>query len=128
METRASYVAVGTFVLLLAAAFIVFVVWLGRVSFEEAAERYVIYFTGPVTGLQQGSAVRVRGIPVGQVVDIRFDPDDIARVQVTVEVNEGTPIRADSAATLDIQGITGEIGRASGREQSVGVDHGGRLS
>src|SRR3546814_597680 len=32
METRASYVAVGTFVLLLAAAFIVFVVWLGRVG------------------------------------------------------------------------------------------------
>jgi phospholipid/cholesterol/gamma-HCH transport system substrate-binding protein len=107
METRASYVAVGSFVLLLIAAFLVFVVWLGRVSFQESADRYLIYFTGPVTGLQEGSAVRVRGIPVGQVVDMRFDPDDISRIRVTIEVQEDTPIRADSVATLDIQGITG---------------------
>lgn len=107
METRASYLAVGSFVLLLLAVLAGFVAWIGKLSFDEAVERYQIYFEGAVTGLQEGSAVRVRGIRVGEVTDIRFDPDNVARVQVTIEVQEGTPIRADSVAQLDIQGITG---------------------
>lgn len=107
METKASYVAVGAFVLVLMLALAVFVIWLGRVSFEEVSDKYLIYFRGSVTGLQVGSPVRYRGVPVGQVVDIRIDPKDVEQVQVTIEVRHGTPIVVGSIASLEMQGLTG---------------------
>lgn len=107
METRASYILVGSFVLALLAGLLVFTVWVAKVQLEETRQPYRIYFTGSVTGLQQGSPVRYRGVPVGTVGDIRLDPDNVTRVRVTIQVQNGTPIMADSIASLELQGITG---------------------
>ncbi len=107
METRASYILVGSFVLSLIAGLLVFTVWIAKVQLEESRQPYRIYFTGSVTGLQQGSPVRYRGVPVGTVGDIRLDPDNVTRVRVTIQVQDGTPIMADSIASLELQGITG---------------------
>lgn len=107
METRASYILVGSFVLAILAGLFVFTVWISKVQLEETRQPYYIYFTGSVTGLQEGSPVRYRGIPVGTVTDIRLDPNDVSRVRVTIEVQEGTPIKTDSIASLEMQGITG---------------------
>ncbi|PWC33824.1 MlaD family protein [Azospirillum sp. TSO35-2] len=107
METRASYVLVGSFVLALVAGLLVFTAWIAKVQLDETHETYRIYFTGSVTGLQQGSPVRYRGVPVGTVSDIRLDPDNVTRVRVTIQVQNGTPIMADSIASLELQGITG---------------------
>ncbi len=83
METRASYILVGSFVLGLIAAAFAFVVWLASVQFEDVPKRYLIYFDGSVTGLAVASPVRYRGVPVGSVVDIRIDPENIERILVT---------------------------------------------
>lgn len=107
METRASYVMVGSFVLALIAAGTIFVVWLAKVELDTVPTRYRVYFTGNVTGLQLGSAVRFRGVPIGAVSDIRIDPKNIERVKVMVEVSDDAPITADTVATLGLQGITG---------------------
>ena len=107
METRASYILVGSFVLGLFAAAFAFVVWLTSVQFEEVPKRFVIYFEGSVTGLAVASPVRYRGVPVGSVADIRIDPDNIERIRVTVEISAETPIKTDTEATLKLQGITG---------------------
>ena len=49
METRASYLLVGGFTLVMMACLFGFVVWLAKSSFEEAnSSRYHIYFTGSV--------------------------------------------------------------------------------
>jgi phospholipid/cholesterol/gamma-HCH transport system substrate-binding protein len=107
METRASYILVGSFVLGLIAAAFAFVVWLASVQFEEVPMRYVIYFEGGVSGLSVASPVRYRGVPVGSVSDIRIDPENIERIRVMVEISAETPIKADTEATLKLQGITG---------------------
>ncbi len=107
METRASYVVVGSFVLAGILGLVIFATWLGKLSIDREFDNYLIYFSGSVTGLQVGSAVRYRGIPVGTVTDIRIDPDNVERVQVTVDVAPGTPIVVSNVATLAIQGITG---------------------
>ncbi len=107
METRASYILVGSFVLGLIAAAFAFVVWLTSVQFEQVPKRYVIYFEGSVTGLAAASPVRYRGVPVGSVTDIRIDPDNIERIRVTVDISAETPIKTDTEATLKLQGITG---------------------
>lgn len=107
METRASYILVGTFVLLLIAGAFAFVIWLSKAEFEQRPARYVVYFTGSVSGLQIGGPVRYRGVPVGSVTDIRIDPKNVERVEVTLEVARATPIKRDTFASLGLLGITG---------------------
>ncbi|WP_026873998.1 MlaD family protein [Inquilinus limosus] len=107
METRASYVAVGSFVLILMVGLVVFAVWLGGSGLRENAERYLIYFSGNVTGLQEGSQVRYRGIPVGTVEDVQIDPSNVEQVQVLIAVRPKTPIVKGTVASLEIQGLTG---------------------
>lgn len=107
METRAPFMLVGAFVLVLAAALFGFAAWLAKTSFEEAQDTYHIYFTGAVTGLLEGSPVNYSGVPVGRVTDIRIDPENVGRVRVAIEVPDGTPIKTDTIASLELQGITG---------------------
>jgi phospholipid/cholesterol/gamma-HCH transport system substrate-binding protein len=107
METRASYILVGSFVLGMIGAAFAFVIWLTSVQFEEVPKRYLIYFRGSITGLAVSSPVRYRGVPVGSVTDIRIDPDNIERIRVTVEISAETPIKTDTEAMLQLQGITG---------------------
>ena len=107
METRAPFMLVGAFVLVLAAALFGFAAWLAKTSFEEAQDTYYIYFTGAVTGLLVGSPVNYSGVPVGRVTDIRIDPENVGRVRVEIEVPDGTPVKTDTIASLELQGITG---------------------
>lgn len=109
METRASYVLVGAFVLLMVAAAGLFVVWLGRYQAEEGFAFYDVFFYESVSGLQNGGVVRYQGVEVGRVEDIRIDPEDIQRVRARIRVERGTPIREGATATLELQGITGLV-------------------
>ena len=77
------------------------------VPIDREVDPYQIAFAGSVTGLQQGSQVRYRGVPVGRVADIRIDPQRVEWVLVTIEVERGTPIRQDTVASLEMQGVTG---------------------
>jgi len=70
METRAAYVAVGTFVLALSIGVVIAVLWLAHAQFNEAKTRYDIYFAYVGTGLGQGSPVRISGVTVGRVVRV----------------------------------------------------------
>lgn len=107
METRASYVMIGSLVLLLLVALFGFVVWLVGLDSEGGRVEYDILFERSVVGLTTGSPVRYKGIDVGQVRDLVIDPEHPDRVRATIAVREGTPIREDSVATLDSQGFTG---------------------
>lgn len=109
METRANYLLVGSFVLLIAAGTVVFVLWLAKFQFDEQFTRYDIEFDGSVSGLKVGSTVELNGIPVGEVIALGIDPRDVEKVNVTIEVPATTPIREDTVATMQIQGITGGI-------------------
>lgn len=106
METRASYFLVGLFVLTIIAGAFAFVVWLARLEKDDSVY-YYIYFRGSVTGLSVGSAVRYRGVPVGNVTGIELDALNVELVEVTVALRPGTPIKTDTIASLQLQGITG---------------------
>lgn len=109
METRANYTAVGAFVLALAAAVFVFVIWLAKVQFDKAIQPYYIMVTGTVTGLVEGGPVRYRGVNVGTVSDIRINPENVEEVRLTIEVPEDTPIKTDAIASLEPVGVTGGV-------------------
>ena len=108
METRAHYVAVGTFVLVILVAAAGAVLWLGHVEFGQEFKTYYIFFRGSVAGLTRGSAVQYNGIPVGRVTDIRVDRDNLSQIQVTVEVNSNlVEIKTDARAFLDTNILSG---------------------
>jgi phospholipid/cholesterol/gamma-HCH transport system substrate-binding protein len=107
METRASYLVVGAFVLALIAGGFGFALWISRANLKDDSVYYYIYFKGAVTGLQNGSQVLLRGVPVGTVTDIAIDEKDVEVIQVTVGLKPGTPVKTDTVAQLQMQGITG---------------------
>lgn len=106
METKAHYVLVGFFAIVVALAAAVFVWWLGQYQFRREYVEYDVVFRGPVRGLARASEVRFNGIQVGEVVTLRLDQDPrdvVARVRVYAD----TPLRTDSYAQLEPQGLTG---------------------
>lgn len=107
METRANYFLVGVFVLGLIAGTFVLVMWLGKAGLQESRTLYYIYVRGSVTGLQNGAPVQYRGVPVGTVTDIAIDAENVELIQVTVAIRAGTPVKTDTVAQLQLQGITG---------------------
>jgi phospholipid/cholesterol/gamma-HCH transport system substrate-binding protein len=107
METKANYVAVGSFVLICLGGMIVALLWLAGAQYAEEYAYYRTYFSGAVTGLGKGTAVRYNGIDVGLVSQLNFDPDDPKTVVVTLQVEPSLPIHNDSIASIASQGLTG---------------------
>jgi phospholipid/cholesterol/gamma-HCH transport system substrate-binding protein len=107
METKASYVAVGAFVLSCAIGVVVAVLWLAGTQYNQEYSYYQTFFKGPVTGLGKGTITRYNGIDVGRIASLVFDPNDPQSVIVTLQVQPGLNIRDDSVASIESQGLTG---------------------
>ena len=107
MEKNANYALVGASSLILFVGLVIFVVWLARLQFTRDYDTYDILFQGPVRGLSQGGEVHFNGIKVGEVTKIALDRTNPARVIARARVTSDVPIRVDSYATLEPQGITG---------------------
>jgi phospholipid/cholesterol/gamma-HCH transport system substrate-binding protein len=107
MERETNYAAVGAFVLLIALAAALFVYWYSDSRDHHDYDRYEIYFTGSVSGLERGAAVRYLGVGVGRVYSMRIDPRDSGRVEVVVDIDSITPISQQTVAELQLQGVTG---------------------
>jgi phospholipid/cholesterol/gamma-HCH transport system substrate-binding protein len=107
MDRDPNYVAVGAFVVLLAAMAAGFVLWYSESGDRRSYVRHEIYFDGSVFGLSEGSSVRYLGVAVGRVLRIGLDPRDPSRVRVIADISEDTPIHGDTVARLALQGVTG---------------------
>jgi phospholipid/cholesterol/gamma-HCH transport system substrate-binding protein len=107
MERNANYALVGFASLMLFVGLVIFVVWLARVQFAREYDTYDVLFVGPVNGLSQGGEVHFNGIKVGDITQIGLDKDDPKKVVARVRVTSDVPIRADSYASTEPQGITG---------------------
>lgn len=60
-----------------------------------------------ISGLSKGAKVQLRGIEVGRVTSLEFDPEDPERILIGVDVDRSAPVYKDATATLEIMGITG---------------------
>ncbi len=107
METRASYVLVGAFVLSLIALLFGFIIWLANFEFGNTQKSYYLLFNESVSGLNIGAVVSYRGIRVGNVTNIRINPDNVEEVRVDLSIDGDVPIKTDAVASLQFQGITG---------------------
>jgi phospholipid/cholesterol/gamma-HCH transport system substrate-binding protein len=107
MERNANYALVGLISTALFIGLVVFVVWLAGNRFTRDKDLYDVVFQGPVHGVAQGGEVDFNGIKVGTVSKIGLDPKNSQLVIARIDVNTDVPIRKDSIATLEPQGITG---------------------
>lgn len=105
METSARYILVGLFALIAIVAGFGFVYWLNNNGTVGERETYQIHFLGPVSGLQNGAAVQLNGIHVGEVTSLRLDDNN--QVVATIAILKGMTLRADTGVSIDFQGLMG---------------------
>ena len=105
MENKAHAMAAGLFVVALTALLLVLGAWLTRESGQR--DPFEISTREAVTGLQEQAPVRYRGVDVGKVTSVGFDPKAQGNVLVRLDITRGAPITSDTFATLSFQGVTG---------------------
>jgi phospholipid/cholesterol/gamma-HCH transport system substrate-binding protein len=98
---------IGLFVLTVIAAGFGFVYWLHNSGGLVERTVYRVQFENTVSGLLTGAAVLFNGIRVGEVTALELDANNPNRVTATIAVAAATPVRADTKAGLDFQGLTG---------------------
>lgn len=107
MEPKVNYLVVGAFVAILGAAVLAGILWLGKTDYRGIYDRYEAYMQESVAGLSVNSTVKYRGVDVGRVREIALNPEDPKEVQLTLDIVRGTPIKTDTIAVLETQGLTG---------------------
>lgn len=105
MENKAHAIAAGIFTLLLTAALVAAGFWIRGEPIGN--DNYTLHTRGSVTGLNIQAPVRYRGVEVGKVESIDFDPADARTILVGIAVKNGTPLTKGAYAELAAQGITG---------------------
>ena len=107
METRANYVLIGAFTLVVIAAGFLFVYLVSGTSRPAGLQSFKVQFAGSVTGLARGNWVLFNGIRVGEVKDVELVPNDPSHVAAVIEVDARVPVRVDTRARLEYTGFTG---------------------
>ena len=105
MESRAHALAAGIFTLVLGLTVVLAAMWLSGETYEKVY--YVLESKSPVTGLSEQAYVRFRGVEVGKVTDLRFDPQNARVILIEIGVQPGTPITRGTYAEIRPQGVTG---------------------
>src|SRR5215475_12182179 len=107
METRAPFALIGLFVLAITGGVFGFVYWLHNTSGLGERTVYRVRFENTVSGLLAGAPVLFNGIRVGEVTGLGLDPENPQQVTATIAVVSTTPVRTDTQAGLEYQGLTG---------------------
>jgi phospholipid/cholesterol/gamma-HCH transport system substrate-binding protein len=105
MENRSHAFMTGIFTLTLLVAAVLFGIWFNRDRVEY--DPYLLATTLAVPGLNPQAAVRYRGLEVGKVDGIDFDPQRAGQILVHLAIDPATPITKTTYATLGYQGVTG---------------------
>ena len=105
MENKSHALLAGVFTLVLLVMAILIALWFNRD--RVAWVPYEIATSLSVPGLNPQAAVRYRGLDVGRVDKIIFDPGAPGQILIRISVKPDTPITQSTYATLGYQGVTG---------------------
>jgi len=126
METKANYVAVGIFTLVLLLAAFGFVWWSSGVGGGGDFTTLRIKIPGSASGLGRGSAVLFNGVKVGDVTRIFIDVNDPTVALADTTIDRLTPITKSTTADVGLAGLTGQAsielkGGVAGEESILAV-------
>ena len=105
MENKAHALMAGIFTLVLLTAVVLIGLWLNRD--REVRVPYEMATKLSVPGLNPQAAVRYRGLDVGKVDEIAFDPQVPGQILVRISIKPDTPITFSTYGMLGYQGVTG---------------------
>ena len=105
MENRSHALMTGFFTIALLIAAVLAGLWLNRDKVEWVP--YQIATTQSIPGLNPQAAVRYRGLEVGKVDEITFDPTTSGRILIRLSVDPEAPVTTSTFASLGYQGVTG---------------------
>jgi len=101
-------IKVGVVVVVAAMLFLVSLVFVGGVNLlRKKKVEYTTYFKF-AGGLEPGSLVRFGGFKVGAIKSASLDPEDPTRIRMILQIDDGTPVRANSQARISSLGFLGE--------------------
>lgn len=105
MENKSHALTAGLFTLALLAAAIWIALWFSRDDTNYVP--YQLATQQSIPGLNPQAAVRYRGLDVGRVQNIKFDPQVPGQILIDINVRPDTPVTRSTFATLGYQGVTG---------------------
>lgn len=105
MENRAHALSAGLFLVLLCIGLVFVAIRLNGDTVDQ--QDYLLLSKTPVSGLNRNAPVRLRGVDVGKVKDIRFSPTDPHVILIKIGLDKGTPVNQGTYAQLSYLGITG---------------------
>jgi phospholipid/cholesterol/gamma-HCH transport system substrate-binding protein len=123
METKANYIVTGAFTLAVILGVFGFIYWVQNVGGGGERTAYRVVFAGSVSGLRTGASVLFDGMRVGEVTKLALDTRDPRKVEALISLDRATPVRADTKATLEYQGLTGlaEVSLTGGSVDAAAV-------
>lgn len=105
MENRSHALMTGIFTIALLVATVLIGLWFNRDKTEMVP--YEIVTTQSIPGLNPQATVRYRGLEIGRVDTIVFDPRVTGQILIRLSVDESSPITSTTYASLGYQGVTG---------------------
>lgn len=105
MENKSHALIAGLFTLVLLTATVLGALWLNRDRTRTVPYEIATRLTIP--GLNTEATVRYRGLNVGRVSDILFDPQAPGQILIRIRVREDTPVTRSTFSVLGYQGVTG---------------------
>lgn len=105
MENRSHALMTGIFTIALLVATVLIGLWFNRDKTELV--QYEIVTTQSIPGLNPQATVRYRGLEIGRVDTIDFDPRVTGQILIRLSVDEASPITSTTYASLGYQGVTG---------------------
>ena len=105
MENRSHALMTGIFTIALLVATVLIGLWFNRDKTELVP--YEIVTTQSIPGLNPQATVRYRGLEIGRVDTIIFDPRVTGQILIRLSVDEASPITSTTYASLGYQGVTG---------------------
>ncbi len=106
MKMRSSNLVIGTTALaILAAGFFGLLGMRKYRAVSQESRMRIVFEGGSASGLRRGGSVNFDGVQIGEVLSLRLDTP--RKVVAEVRVDRNAPIRKDTVAGLEFQGLTG---------------------
>lgn len=106
MENKSHAMAAGLFVVVVACLLAGLALWLTRDRHQYV--EYELSTKDAISGLQAQATVRYKGVSVGKVTRIGFDPQTSGNVLIRIAVDAEAPVSPQTTyAQLGYQGVTG---------------------
>lgn len=107
MATASQKYKLGVFLTAASALLVSTIIVFAGLSVTENMEEYYIFFEESVAGLELGAPVKLAGVNVGTVQSVRVNPENVEQIEVKLALEPDTPVKTDTQAYLNLQGITG---------------------